>query len=545
MTESKTTRRNVLGQRLLATFFTILLLTLVGSAIGLWSLHRVNDATDRMVQQSVATERLVADAYRYQEINAASYKAMALSSEPEVGDILAADILVTQQRYDGLMKQLAGRLQTVQEQALLQKISAASKDFVVAQAELVAARDSGLTERIRKVHAERFMPSSNALLAAVAALAESQRQAIDIAASQIARWSVMARTALIVFSAAALVLGTVLSLWLVRSITRPIRQASDTADRVASLDLRQDIEGHERDEAGRLLTSLGVMQGALRALVQQVRGSTQNISSASTDIASGNADLSSRTEEAASSLQQTAASLELVTQAVQQSAQAAHRAEAMASSAAVLAVQGGKAVTEMVITMQEILQSSRLIEDIVSVIDGIAFQTNLLALNAAVEAAHAGEQGRGFSVVAAEVRSLASRSGAAAREIKTLINASVQRVETGAQLVNQAGQTMNLTVDAIQNVAHSISEVTGATQAQTRDIAQINAAVSQLDQMTQQNSALVDQSAAASESLRRQAHELAALISRFVLPAQPGGGTVVALQRHAPQLTWGASSQPA
>jgi methyl-accepting chemotaxis protein len=541
MQKTRNSPRNTLGQRLLATFFSILLLTLIGSAIGLWSLYRVNGATDQMVQQSVATERLVADAYRYQEINAANYKAMALSSEPEVGDILAADILAVKQRYDALMKQVAGRLLTEQDSALLNKIGTAGQDFSAAQAELVAARDSGLTERIRKVYVERFMPSSRLLLSAVAALADSQRQAIDAAASQIARWSAMARIALIVFSVAALVLGTVLTLWLVRSITQPIRLASDTADRVASLDLRQDIEGHGRDEAGRLLTSLGVMQGALRALVQQVRGSTRNISSASSDIASGNADLSSRTEEAASSLQQTAASLELVTQAVRQSAQAAHRAEAMACSAAALAVQGGKAVSEMVSTMQEILQSSRHIEDIINVIDGIAFQTNLLALNAAVEAAHAGEQGRGFSVVAAEVRSLASRSGTAAREIKRLINASVQRVETGALLVNQAGQTMTRTVDAIQDVARTISEITGVTQAQTRDIAQINSAVSQLDQMTQQNSAMVEQSAQASESLRVQAHELADLISRFILPAQSGADIPARLVRsHAPQLAWGA-----
>ena len=532
MKKTRTTRRNTLGQRLLATFFTILLLTVVGSAFGLWSLYRVNGATDQMVQQTVATERLVADAYRYQEINAASYKALALSSEPEVGDILAADIFVIQQRYDALMKQLQNRLQSKQEQALLLKINSGSKDFLAAQSELVAARDSGLTERIRKVYSERFQPSSKALLASVATLADFQRQAIDVAAIQIARWSAMARIALIVFSIAALVLGTVLSLWLVRSITQPIRLAGDTADRVASLDLRHDIKGHERDEAGRLLTSLGVMQGALRTLVQQVRGSTQNISNASTDIASGNADLSSRTEEAASSLQQTAASLELIARAVHQSAEAAHHAEAMASSASALAVQGGNAVNEMISTMQEILQSARHIEDIINVIDGIAFQTNLLALNAAVEAAHAGEQGRGFSVVAAEVRILASRSSTAAREIKTLINASVHRVESGVQLVNHAGQTMNRTVDAIQNVARSISEITGATKAQTHDISRINAAVSQLDLMTQQNSALVEQSASASESLRHQAHELAALISRFVLPDQLGNA-VLLVRAHA------------
>ena len=540
MQKITTLHRKSLGRRLLATFFTILSLTVMGSAFGLWSLHRVNGATDQMVQQSVASERLVADAYRYQDINAANYKAMALSSEPEVGDILAADILATEQRYDALMKQLQGRLQTADEQALLSRISAASKDFAGAQAELVAARDSGLTERIRQVHSQRFLPSSNALLASVAALADFQRQAIDAAASQIARWSAMARIALIVFSIAALGLGAALSLWLVRSITQPIRLAGATADRVASLDLRHDIEGHGRDEAGQLLTSLGVMQGALRTLVQQVRGATRNISHASAGIASGNADLSSRTEKAASSLQQTAASMELITCAVHQSAKAAHQAEAMAASASTLAVEGGKAVTEMVGTMQDILQSSRRIEQIINVIDGIAFQTNLLALNAAVEAAHAGEQGRGFSVVAAEVRNLASRSSAAAREIKAMINASVQRVETGVNLVNHTGQTMNRTMEAIQNVARSISEITGATQAQTQDISRINAAVSQLDQMTRQNSALVEQSAGASESLRHQAHELAALLNRFVLPGQPGAVPAVRACAQAPQLAFNA-----
>ncbi|MBG6072867.1 MULTISPECIES: methyl-accepting chemotaxis protein [unclassified Polaromonas] len=540
MQKITTPLRNTLGRRLLATFSTILLLTMMGSAIGLWSLYYVNGETEQMVRQNMASERLVTDAYRHQEINAANYKAMALSSEPEVGDILAADIVATQQRYDALMKQLQSRLQTTDEQALLTKISAAGKVFAKAQAELVAARDSGLTERIRKVYSARFQPASNALLAAVSALADFQRQAIDAAASQIARWSATARMALVVFSIAALVLGAVLSGWLVRSISQPIRLAGATADRVASLDLRHDIEGHERDEAGRLLTSLGVMQGALRTLVQQVQGATHNISHASSDIASGNADLSSRTEQAACSLQETAASVELITSAVHQSAKAANRADAMASSASTLAVQGGQAVREMVGTMQEILQSSRSIEDIIGVIEGIAFQTNILALNAAVEAARAGEQGRGFAVVATEVRSLANRSSTAAREIKAMIHASVQRVESGVHLVNYAGQTMGQTVEAIQNVALSLREITGATHAQTQDISRVNTAVSQLEKMTQQNSALVEQSAAASESLRHQAHELAALVSRFVLPEQAERFSPKRAAVHAPQLAFSA-----
>lgn len=526
-----------LGRRLLATFFVVLLLGLIGSSIGLWSLYRVDGATGQMVQQNVATERLVADAYRHQENNAARYKAMALSSEPEVGDILGADISATQQSLDALMKQLASRLQTAQDRALMARTEDASKDFERAKTELLAARDSGLTERIKKVYSERFLPSSNAQLAAVAALAESQRQAIDDAASMIALWSLRACIALVAFSVAAMVVGGALSLWLVRSISRPIQLASETADRVASLDLRLDIEGHSRDETGRLLTSLSVMQEALRALVRQVRGSTQNVSSASSEIASGNADLSNRTEQAASSLQQTAASLEQMTQAVRQSAEAAHRAEDLASSAATLALEGGAAVAQMVKTMQEIQQSSRQIEDIINVIDGIAFQTNILALNAAVEAARAGEQGRGFSVVAAEVRSLATRSGHAARAIKTLIDASVRRVGTGTHLVGQAGQTMTRIVNAIQTVAHTIGEIKGATHTQNHDIAQINDAVSLLDRMTQQNTALVEESAAASESLRSQAQELQALISRFVLP-EPSLGIEVGRSTHVQKLSW-------
>ena len=511
----------------------------MGSAIGLWSLYRIDGITRQMAQENVATERLVADAYRYQDINAARYKAMALSSEPEVGEVLVADILFTQQRFDELLKQLSSRLKNTQDLALLEKIAATGKTFAAAKTELVAARDSGLTERIKTVYQDRFLPSSNALLANVAALAQSQRQAIDDVASMIALWSFRACIALIVFSIAALVLGAVLSLWLVRSITRPIQLASDTADRVASLDLRHDITGHDRDETGRLLSALSVMQEALRTLVQQVHGSAQGISSASSEIASGSVDLSNRTEETASSLQQAAASLEQISQIVRRSSEASAHAQEMATSAVTQAVQGGAAVTQMVSTMQDIEQSSRRIEDITNVIDGIAFQTNILALNAAVEAARAGEQGRGFAVVAAEVRSLATRSSKAAQEIKALIDASAKRVNSGVQLASHAGQTMTGVVAAIQTVAKTIGEITGATQEQNRDIAQINTAVSQLDQMTQQNSALVEESAAASESLRFQAHELAALLGRFVLPGATAGTHPDALAfASAPQLGW-------
>ncbi len=510
--------QGTLGKRLLTAFSLVLILTLLGSAIGIWSLHRIRESSEAMVVQSVATERLIADAYRYQAINAERYKAMALSSEPEVGEILGTDIAATQKRYDESMAELDKRLQRAADRALLENIHVAGKDFLKAQSELVAARDSGFTERIRKVYAERFLPSSGALLAALGTLTQSQRDAIDAGAREVERLGAVARTALLAFSALALLVGTVLALWLVRRITRPIALASTTATRVASLDLRHDITGHDRDEAGHMLNALSVMQNALRQLVQQVRASAQNIRVASTEIATGNEHLSTRTEETASSLQETAAALEQITSQVMKSADAARRADAMATTAATVAVQGGEAMSRVVTTMAGIQQSSEKIVDIIGVIDAIAFQTNILALNAAVEAARAGEQGRGFAVVAGEVRTLATRSAEAAREIKALIGTSVAQVEEGATLVSDAGATMARIVTAIQDAARLIGEITSATQAQNQDLGQINAAVSKLDQMTQQNSALVEESAAASDSLRHQAQELAGLISRFVLP---------------------------
>ena len=511
---------NILGRRLLATFVTVLLLTLAGSAIGVWSLRSVDAATRQAIENNVATERLVADAYRLQAINTERYKAMALSSEPEVGEILSADIERTQTHYRELMDQLATRLQTPAEQALLTGTHDKAQDFQAAVKELVAARDFGLTERIRKVFAERFEPSAAALLGSLQQLAQSQRDAIDAAGAQIAQSSQRAQVALTLFCATALLLGSVLTWWLVRSISRPIGTANATAQRVSSLDLRENIEGHNRDEAGQLLLSLNTMQEALRTLVMQVRQSAQSVRLAAHEIAQGNADLSERTEGTASSLQQTAAALEQVTQRLHQSTETAARAEHMASQASAVATEGGNAMAQVVRTMQNIQQSSRKVEEVTGVIDSIAFQTNILALNAAVEAARAGEQGRGFAVVAAEVRQLAMRAGEAAREIKGLIATSAQNVETGTALVNGAGHTMGQIVDSIRNVASMISDISTTTLSQTRDINDINTAVARLDQMTQQNSALVEESAAASEGLRHQANELTHLISQFVLPPQ-------------------------
>jgi methyl-accepting chemotaxis protein len=260
------------------------------------------------------------------------------------------------------------------------------------------------------------------------------------------------------------------------------------------------------------------MQGALRTLVQQVSASVQGVRMASAEIANGNADLSSRTEQTAARLQETTSSLEYVTRKVQESADTAQRTEALAVQAASVAQQGSGVVTRVVSTMQQISRSSQKIADITGVIDSIAFQTNLLALNAAIEAAHAGEQGRGFAVVASEVRRLANRSAEAARQIKTLIMESVQQVDAGTSLAGDAGHTMERVVASITHAAEAMAEIKATNQAQNQDIAAIHATMSHLDQMTQQNAALVEQSAAAAESLLGQAHDLSALVGRFVLP---------------------------
>jgi methyl-accepting chemotaxis protein len=277
------------------------------------------------------------------------------------------------------------------------------------------------------------------------------------------------------------------------------------------------VEG--TDEAATLLAALNRMQDSLRSVVGQVHESSSSIRHASSEVASGNTDLSHRTEQAASSLQQTASSMEQLTSTVRHSAESARQASQMAGSAAQVAQRGGQVVAQVVSTMDEINHSSKKIADIIGTIDGIAFQTNILALNAAVEAARAGEQGRGFAVVAGEVRSLAQRSAAAAREIKTLIGASVDRVQAGSKLVADAGSTMDEIVASVQRVADIIGEITAAAGEQSAGIGNVNSAVTQLDSMTQQNAALVEQSAAAAESLREQAERLSGVVGTFKLHA--------------------------
>ena len=318
--------------------------------------------------------------------------------------------------------------------------------------------------------------------------------------------------------AMALLIITPLTVVNMRSICQPLSEAQAFAQAIAHGDLTdRQVDVNGKDETAGLLRGLSQMRTALNQMVSQVRDSSANIEQASSEIASGNQDLSARTEQTASNLQQAASSMEQLTGTVKQSADSARQANQLAASAAEVAARGGNVVSQVVTTMHEINASSKKIADIIGVIDGIAFQTNILALNAAVEAARAGEQGRGFAVVASEVRSLAGRSAEAAKEIKGLIGASVDKVEAGSRLVADAGATMTEIVGSVQRVSDIINEITAASAEQSDGIGQINTAVVQLDQMTQQNAALVEESAAAAESLKQQAGSLAKVVSTFRL----------------------------
>jgi methyl-accepting chemotaxis protein len=327
-------------------------------------------------------------------------------------------------------------------------------------------------------------------------------------------------------------IGLLLATWVARTVSRPLTIAVGIARQVAAGDLSANIDATSGDETGELMRALRDMSASLSDLVGRVRGGTDTIATASGQIAAGNQDLSSRTEQQASSLEETASSMEQLTSTVKQNADNARQADTLARSACAIAVKGGAVVGQVVGTMASINESSKKIVDIISVIDGIAFQTNILALNAAVEAARAGEEGRGFAVVASEVRNLAQRSASAAKDIKELINDSVEKVAAGSDLVNQAGATMDEIVASISHVTDIMGEITAASNEQSIGIEQVNQAIAQMDQVTQQNAALVEEAAAAAESMQDQAMTLTQVVSVFQLGH--GAARPVAPSRPAP-----------
>ncbi len=386
--------------------------------------------------------------------------------------------------------------------ALRKNVNAGTTTIADLSKEFSLGRDKAAMDGFRALDAE-FDKAERDLLVVRAAASESQRA--------------LNRNAIVGGSLLAVVMASLMGMWITRSIVRPMAQAVEIAKRVAAGDLTSKIVVTTTDETGELLGALKLMNETLTGLVGKVRQGTDTIATASAEIASGNMDLSSRTEQQASSLEETASSMEELTGTSKQNADNARQANKLASSASEVAVKGGAVVSQVVSTMGSINESAKKIADIIGVIDGIAFQTNILALNAAVEAARAGEQGRGFAVVASEVRSLAQRSAAAAKDIKGLINDSVEKVDAGTRLVDQAGASMSEIVDSVRRVTDIISEIAAASEEQTAGIEQVNQAIGQMDEVTQQNAALVEQAAAAAESLQDQSANLAETVSVFKL----------------------------
>ena len=462
----------------------------------------------------VSLEQLKHTGDAYNEVVDIAHKvgSGALAGPAGATQLKAAQAKIARRWKDYLATDLDG-----EELPLIKQATPLMAKADAAVAQLSALVDKGDADGVRALAAGGLYPAIDPVADVIdkLALVQLDGAAAEYHAAQrlyeVVLWTTLA------VSGAVLAVATLVGLGLVRSITGGIGAAVKVAQTVAAGDLGSTIAVDRGDEIGTLLGALKLMNTSLVAIVGDVRNASDSIATGSAQIAHGNADLSQRTEEQASNLQQTAASMEELTATVKHNADTARRASELAEGASRVAAQGGAVVGQVVTTMEGITDSSKKITDIIGVIDGIAFQTNILALNAAVEAARAGEQGRGFAVVASEVRSLAQRSATAAKEIKVLIGESVGKVENGTRLVADAGRTMGDIVDQVRRVSTLITEISDASDEQSRGIGQIGDAVAQLDQVTQQNAALVEESAAAAESLRVQADTLAKTVATFRL----------------------------
>jgi methyl-accepting chemotaxis protein len=506
--------------RMIGAIAMVLLLLAAVGATALWARQRLVDANHDLANHVVSElatlgelRSAIGDLRRYEKDMLLSYEdaegakryhGMWTERQAAVNKLIDSMLAGEEDEDNAVLRELRTNLDDYAKGAepVFRQVLASSYDNASAARKLLEAK-----ALFHAVDAETQVGRLAELITAEAAEVKSHSDA----ASKTALYALIASLAV------ALLLVVPLTLINMESICRPIGQAKRLAGAIAEGDLAQKVDVTGRDEAADLMRALAAMQDKLHGLVGQVRSAAETIRTASVEVATGNIDLSQRTEQTASSLQQTASSMEQLTGTVRNSSDSANTANQLAESAASVARRGGEVVTQVVTTMDEIQGSSRKIADIIGTIDGIAFQTNILALNAAVEAARAGEQGRGFAVVAGEVRSLAQRSAEAAKEIKGLITASVERVETGTALVDRAGVTMDEIVKAIQRVTDIVGEISSASSEQSTGVSQVGQAVAQMDQATQQNAALVEQSAAAAESMRKQAGELLQAVAVFKL----------------------------
>lgn len=497
-------------------FALIVALFLALTVITAWRIDKVSQATTRMEQ---ASERLKIGSAWQGDVrqNSARSLAVGFAQNNDMLELFRESMATTTQATNAKQQAYIDRAITPESKARADKVVERRQRWLSARDDVNAMKQSGDPDQVRQFVQQTFIPVTEAYIAATQELVDGEAQ--DVIAAQNEVNAMFKQLYLLgsILATLAVVIAIFISWRLSKSISQGVESARNVAIRIGSGDLSESIQVTTQDEIGELLAALRDMQTNLSNVVRSVRLSSDSVALASAEIAQGNQNLSSRTESQASALEETSASMEELGSTVKQNADNAKQSNQLAQSASHTALKGGEVVAEVVNTMKGISESSTRIADIISVIDGIAFQTNILALNAAVEAARAGEQGRGFAVVASEVRSLAQRSAEAAKEIKSLITVSVDRVQQGASLVDQAGQTMNEVVNSIRRVTDIVGEISAASTEQSAGVAQVGEAITQMDKDTQQNAALVEEMSAAAMSLHGQAQELVQAVATFKL----------------------------
>ena len=507
------------GPRVLISFAMVLFVMACITGIALWRLHAANDNTDYLVKDKLAKQQLASELLGTAKLNGNSAMSIAKSDSLETGEYFQAQLTLGDKAVERLLAQLAALPKNGTEAALFDKVAKGQKAYLAVRKEVFTFKDQGRTQEVEQLTGSTMKTTFGAYAAALSQLLEYQtKEANALAAASASQYNSSVAT-LLAFGALALITGAALAWAITRSIVVPLQHAVNIAERVAKGDLRH-VEVQERsDEVGQLLNALHNMTVRLGETVKLVHDGAVTIDTASRELSTGNLDLSRRTEHQAGALQETASSMEELTAAVKGNTSNARQANELVLSASQVAKKGGTVVDDVVDTMDAISAAAKKIVDIIGVIDGIAFQTNILALNAAVEAARAGEQGRGFAVVAGEVRNLAQRSATAAREIKQLINASVDKIETGSVLAHAAGDTMAEIVASVERVTGIMAQIASASAEQESGIGEINAAITDIDNVTQQNAALVEEAAASAESVHSEANTLLRVIGFFTVDA--------------------------